>query len=159
MGASSPWSPPGDSSARAAAWAQLAAAAYLQLIEWVPLSPWNDLSRGNGQEGLDVVLGIAMLALAAGTLARKRAVMALAVLGYGVWLALQIQTWWVPYFFGASPRWARIYSIWFGRTVKFLPAIGDHPIPDACHVVLHVLLIAAGLLTARALLRGHAVRT
>jgi len=35
----------------------------------------------------------------------------------------------------------KAYEKYFGRTYKFLPAIGDHPIPDAAHVLLQLLLI------------------
>lgn len=137
---------------RRAVAAQLAAAVYLQVIEWVPLFPWNDLSHGNGQEGLDVILGVVTLLLAVGTARRTTIAMAIAIVGYAAWLALQLETWWVPYVAGASPGWQRIYSAWFGRTFKFLPSIKDHPVPDASHVVLQLLLIAAIVLTTQAVI-------
>jgi len=136
-------------SVRGATVAQVAAAMYLQIIEWVPLFPWNNLTHGNGQAGLDIALAVVMGLAAAGTYARNRFAMGVAVAVYAVWLALQIQTWWVPYFFGGSASWRRVYAFWFARTTRFLPAIGDHPVPDAAHCLLQVLLLVALVLTIR----------
>lgn len=132
--------------------AQLALAIYLQVIEWVPMPPWNDLSRGNGQERLDIALAIVMTGFLIGTWRRWRPVMIAAVIALAGWLWLQIQTWWIPYFTGGSAAWRRTYEVWFSRTLKFLPPIADHPVPDASHVVLHVLIVVALAATLRALL-------
>ncbi len=142
----------GDRAVRAAVVAQLVLAVYLQLIEWVPMPPWNDLSRGNGQERLDLILAAVMLALVVGTARRSRAAMALAVVALAGWLALQIQSGWVPDFTGGSPGGRRPDEVWVARHDRVLPAIGDHPVPDAAHVVLHVLIAVALVLTVRALL-------
>ena len=59
--------------------------------------------------------------------------------GYAFWLYLQLVSWWQPYLFGGrtiGPNW------YFAKTYKFLPAIGERPTPDACHIVLQVLLVA-----------------
>ena len=126
---------------RHAAVAQLTTVTYLELIEWVPMAPWNNLSRGNGQESLDIVIGVAGVSLAVATFARYRLAALAAIGAYGAWLLLQIQTWWRPYLFGADPQWARAYARWFAHNLRVLPAIGDHPVPDASHTVLHLLLV------------------
>ncbi len=71
------------------------------------------------------------------------------MVGYIVWLALQIQTWWVNYLFGASENWQRVYRRVFSRTLKILPSFGNHLAPDAMHFLMQLLLaavIASGLI-------------
>jgi hypothetical protein len=89
-----------------------------------------------------------MLGLLIVTFFRLWWAMALAVLLYGYWLWLQIESWWLPYLQGASPDWQRIYQANFGATVKFLPTVGSHLAPDACHVVLQLLILCALVTTA-----------
>jgi len=60
-------SQPGLRQSRVAALAVAALGIYLEIVEWVDLSPWNKFVDGsNGQEMLDVALGagLALLALA-----------------------------------------------------------------------------------------------
>lgn len=132
---------------------QIILTVYLQAVEWIDLFPWNDLSRGNGQEGLDIFLAVLGLVVIAGTARRVKWIMVMASAFYGVWLALQIQTWWVPYFTGASESWMKVYEVWFTKTYKFLPSIGANPIPDANHTVLTVLILGALISTMVALFR------
>jgi hypothetical protein len=68
--------------------------------------------------------------------------MIIGTLAYAWWAWLEIQSWWIPYFSGASPQWMAVYTRWFSHTYKFLPAIGNHPIPDAEHTVLTALIIS-----------------
>ena len=119
--------------------------AYFQLVEWVPLFPWNDLRWGNPQKGLDLALGGAQAVLMVGTRRGSRRALQLGLLFYGVWLGLQLIGWWVPYFAGASPEMQETYARHFGATLKLLPPIGDHPVPDANHLVLQVLLVLTWL--------------
>lgn len=121
---------------------------YYQLIEWVSLFPWNDIRRGNGQETLDIVVSGVMLGLIVVTFFRLRWAIVVAALLYGYWLWLQVESWWLPYIQGASPEWQQIYQTNFGATVKFLPTVGNHLAPDACHVVLQVLVLSALVTTA-----------
>jgi hypothetical protein len=122
---------------------QIALFAYYQVIEWVSLFPWNDIRGGNGQETLDLVVAGVMVGLIAVTAFRLRWATALAALLYGYWLWLQIDSWWVPYVRGASPQWRRVYQANFGATIKFLPSANEHLAPDACHVVLQILISCA----------------
>lgn len=116
---------------------------YLQLVEWVSLFPWNDIRRGNGQEGLDLILAVATVVLAFGLWRRWRVVSIVAAVALAGWAWLQATTWWVPYAAGASPGWARVYGRWFGETVSVLPRWGDHLPPDANHLTLHILILTA----------------
>ncbi len=77
-----------------------------------------------------------------GYLRRIRIVMWSCLLGYTVWLALQTQTWWVNYIFGASDDWQRVYHRVFGSTLKILLSFGTHLAPDAMHFIMQVLLVA-----------------
>lgn len=116
--------------------------AYLEVVEWVDLYPWNDVRQGNGQETLDVVLGVVMAGALAATYFRWRPGMIGAFALYLVWFGLQAWTFWIPYAFGASERWARIHAANFAKTVQWLPTYGKHLPPDANHFVLQLLLVA-----------------
>jgi hypothetical protein len=134
---------------------QLLAGAYLQLVEWVDLFPWNDLAKGNQQEVLDVVL-LASQALVAFWFARRwLALMVVGWAAYAWWLYLQIVSWWQPYLFGGrtvGPHW------YFARTLKILPAIEGRPTPDANHMLLQLLLVAVLVSGAMAIWQTYADR-
>lgn len=137
--------------------AQLVATAYLQIVEWVPLFPWNDIRRGNGQEMLDIAMLAPQLLLVLAFVRRSRAGMIAGLVAYAGWLVLQIESWWVPYLFGTrtvGPRW------WFADTYKFLPQIDARPTPDANHIVLQFILVAVlvtGFGALRAVQRSQSV--
>jgi len=121
--------------------AQAVLAVYLQVVEWIPLGRWNNVANGNGQGSIDIILVVLQAVILIFYWRRWRWAM-LAGLGlYGLWLYLEISSWWVPYFRGASPQFMRFYEHWFGNTYKFLPPIDGHPVPDAEHTVIAVLLV------------------
>ena len=122
---------------------------YLQVIEWVEMFPWNDIRRGNGQETLDIAIGIAMTGFIVATSLRWRPGIWVSLLFYAAWLVLQIQTFWLPYIFGASERWAKIHAANFAKTIQWLPREGNHLPPDASHFVLQILLVATLVAVAR----------
>jgi hypothetical protein len=136
---------------------QIALLVYLQITVAVNLYPWNDFeAAGDGGKRVRLVpgfvaLGIAQVACIAVTLLDIEAAMVLALAFYGGWLGVQIIAWWRPYLFGAPQRHREAHERQFGRTYRFLPAIGDHPVPDAMHVVLHALLAGVVATTAAAL--------
>jgi hypothetical protein len=70
---------------------------------------------------------------------------------YFILFACELATWFVPYFFGASPKWQEIYSRVQGRTLMVLPKRGDNPNPNLEHLILMVLTLA----TAFATLQGY----
>jgi len=74
-------------------------------------------------------------------------------LGYAIWLALQVKTWWVAYAFGASDSWMRVYRRVFSHSTQLLPSFGRHLPPDGMHLVLQVLLTAAVVLALVGLLK------
>jgi hypothetical protein len=120
---------------------QVVLAVYLQVVEWIPLGRWNNVANGNGQGSSDIILAVLQAIILVFYWKRWRWPM-LAGLGlYGLWLYLEISSWWVPYFRGASPQFMRFYEHWFGNTYKFLPTIDGHPVPDAEHTVILALLV------------------
>ncbi|HVV72478.1 MAG TPA: hypothetical protein VHI52_13435 [Verrucomicrobiae bacterium] len=67
------------------------------------------------------------------------------VMFYFVLLACIGATWFIPYFFGASPKWQEIYSRVQGRTLMVLPRRGNNPNPNLEHLILMALTLAAAL--------------
>ena len=120
---------------------QAALAVYLQVVEWIPLGRWNNVANGNGQETTDIILAVLQAVILIFYWKRWRWAMLAGFGLYGFWLYLEINSWWVPYFRGASPQFMRFYEHWFGNTYKFLPPIDGHPVPDAEHTVILVLLV------------------
>ena len=135
--------------------AQVILAAYFQLIQWLPLGRWNYQpgftpfavlvvdGRATGQELLLLacfVLPVVVFWLAYSR--RLRWLMWTCTLGYAIWLALEIKTWWVAYAVGASDSWAGVYERVFSQSTQLLPAFGRHLPPDGLHLVLQILLVA-----------------
>ena len=127
--------------------------AYLQLVEWVDLFPWNDIRRGNGQETLDYILAGVTVFTCIWLWLGGRLAAIVASIALAVWAALQAFTWWIPYFTGASETWKRVYSLWFSQTVSVLPRSPDRLPPDANHLVLQFLILVALTLCLRAAFR------
>lgn len=128
---------------RAALLAQLLLLLYYEWFEWVNVFPWNNVVYGNGQALLDVLLGLVLAGLLLGPLLRLRWLVGVAALLCFLWLLLQIQGWWLPYVFGTSASGMRFYQHWFSQTLKVLPPIADHPIPDVGHMVLQGCIVLA----------------
>lgn len=64
------------------------------------------------------------------------------MLGSGLYLLGHLNTWWRPYFFGASPKEQQEYARLFQRTYKVLPPIRNNPVPDAEHMLLGLIVVA-----------------
>ncbi len=149
----------------ALAW-QIAVAAYMQLVTWVPLGRWNYqpccptgiellgrglLSAGDAIGALAFVLPAVLFVL--GARLQWRTAMWLALVGNAVWLGLQLWSWWPPYLFGASDRWVGVYQRAFAQSTPILPRWGKHLPPDAMHFVLQVLLAGSVFTGTRSLVR------
>lgn len=147
------------------AW-QLALAGYMQLISWVPLGRWNyqpccapgleQLARGTLSLGDAAGTAAFMLPAALfwfGARSGRRWAMWVSLLAISIWLGLQLASWWPPYLFGASDRWARVYARAFAQSTPILPRWGNHLPPDAMHFVLQVLLSGSVVTGTLALLR------
>jgi len=126
---------------RIAALAQATLCVYFTVVHWVPLFPWNNLTVRLFPEETRVNL-VWTIVIAIGTvgyISQIHWLMIVILIFWNVWMVGHIFAWWVPYFRGASEKEMEDYKKVFGTTLKFLPAIGNHPIPDACHTVLGVL--------------------
>ena len=121
---------------------QLVMLIYFTIDNHVDLYPWNNL-RSPAAELPSTLFGwipfvVIMLAFSF----RLRWGMVVGTIYAYVWLLLQIRQWWIPYLFGPTPL-HRDFS-WYDdhgytETLKVLPPIGDHPIPDLQHMVLQLL--------------------
>jgi len=57
----------------------------------------------------------------------------------GFLLVGELLTWWPCYFFGTPkwmPKWQAIYDRTHKQTIRFLPPIKNHPIPNLEHCIL-----------------------
>lgn len=135
---------------------QMILAAYMQFISWVPLGRWNyqpccapgleQLHRGTLTAG-DALGALAfLLPVVIFWIGARRDwpwAMTLSLVSLGIWLGLQLWTWWPPYLFGASERWSGVYARAFAESTPILPRWGNHLPPDAAHFVLQVLLLGS----------------
>lgn len=125
---------------------------YFEIITLVPLYPWNDLSKYSTKEkvleaatnGVIIVIGIGLF------VTKIQLLMVISIVLWGLFLVMQLLTWWLPYITGKHlKQFSReLYDTHFEQTVKLLPRIKDHIIPDAQHLVLQVLTLSTLLTTA-----------
>ena len=151
---------------RFALWSQLALVIYFEVVSWVPLGQWNYepccppasdlLSRGK----LDLLDALGLLAFVLpvvgfwyGVRRKDKWFMLAALLFYSSWLILQITSWWLPYVFGASESWKKVYGRAFSASTQVLPSWGDHLPPDGMHLALQILLVVAVWSGCAALIR------
>ena len=132
---------------KAAITAQVVLLAYFELCILVPLGRWNDqpgisVSFSFGNMVLGGAIGAAQLLLLIGTVWQLKPLLWFGLLGDTVWLLLHIYSLWIPYVFGASPQYAKMYARVWGRTIKLLPNFGIHLAPDAMHIFIDVFVIA-----------------
>jgi len=135
---------------------QILLLAYWLAIELVNLFPWNDIGARPAGYDLRWSVGInafqmlaymAIFALGVQTLA------ILSVVGYGVYLAWQIWTWWKPFVLGAGSEWQAVYTQSFAHTLKLGPAYGSRLPPDAQHIALQALTLVVLITTIMAVAR------
>jgi hypothetical protein len=139
---------------RYAAWQHNLLSLYLWIVASVPLGNWN---RQAGERLLPAILnghGVRLADLAMLAFISLPAVfcwiayrwgniwfLGLALVFDGVWLWMQIQSWWVPYVLGTPSEWQVRYAQ--GPTTKVLPSFGRHVAPDGMHFAISVLLVGA----------------
>jgi hypothetical protein len=137
-----------DSSTMAAALA-VALAAYLLITDWIDLAPWNKVDDLPVRQKLLIsVANYTPLLVIAVAVVLGGGLVVLALLVGVVDLAMHVAYWWLPYLRGASPEQLAEREQLFGGTTTFLPAIGSHPIPNAQHVVVGILMAAMVAFTA-----------
>jgi len=145
-------SPNGVRWLRASLILQILLAAYFEAILWFPLGRWNDqpgkrliqaVSEGQATAAImwSIVFMLPLILYAVALSRRWAWLMWLGVCGYGTWCALELQSWWAPWIFGADAR-ALHNERFLQRTYKIFPVSAKHPAPDAMHFVLDVILFA-----------------
>ena len=119
---------------------------YFEVTTLVNLFPWNDLSKYSYRErlleatvnGITIIIGIALF------VTKIKWLMTISVVLWFVFLLMQLLTWWMPYLTGKHlkqfPR--DLYDTHFQETLKILPPIKNHIIPDAQHTVLQIISLA-----------------
>ncbi len=126
-----------------AAIAAIALAVYLVVTDWVSLPPWNKVDDVPLRQ--KVLLSLTnytpLLVIALAVVQDSRILVAVALFVGAVDLLLHIAYWWLPYLRGTSEEQKAERASLFGGTTTFLPPIGDHPIPNAQHVVVGVLML------------------
>jgi hypothetical protein len=141
---------------------QIILAVYFQVIVWFPLGSWNDLpgkrliahlQEGQASAELGFVLAMLIPVLLFALAIWKQWVWLIWVglIGYGIWAVLEIQSWWIPWIFGADQR-ALNNQKFLQRTYKIFPSSIEHPAPDGMHFVLNLLLFSAVVTIALGLL-------
>jgi hypothetical protein len=143
---------------------QIALMIYFQLVQWIPLGSWNYqpgfepliIRAIHRQLEIRDVAGVGIFALPVllfwfARLKRITWLVWIGLLGYAAWLALEIQTWWIAYIFGASDAWLKIYQRVFSQSTKILPSFGRHLAPDGMHLFLQLLLAVIVISTSLAL--------
>lgn len=138
---------------RASLLIQIVLAVYFQAILWFPLGSWNAqpghrlIKLMGGPEtlaalGFAFALLLPVLLFALAVWRRWIWLVWVGLLGYGAWAALQIQSWWIPWIFGANENALR-NAAFLKNTLKLFPSTPAHPAPDAMHFVLDLLLFAS----------------
>ena len=146
--------------------AQFLLAVYFQIVNWFSLGSWNyqrgfdpmfsSVTSGKipwGDIGILSLFLLPFLLFALAYWRRWNWLMWIGLIGYTIWLYLQVQTWLVPYFFGASENWQQIYHRVFAHTTKILPSFGNHLAPDAMHLTIQLLLFVIVISTIVGLLQ------
>ncbi len=117
---------------------------YLLLIDFYDLHPFNDV-KNHTKENRKWEIFNYLLPLAASILSfidKKPIVTSIAFLIAVLFLVGHILSWWIPYFFGCSEERKKHMKEHFSQTIKVLPPIKDHPIPDLEHLPVTILIIS-----------------
>jgi hypothetical protein len=135
-----------------AAIAAIALAVYLIVTDWVSLAPWNKVEDVPIRQKLllSATNYTPLVFIAFAVVQESRILLAIALFVGAVDLLLHIAYWWLPYLRGTTDDQRAEPASLFGGTTTFLPPIVDHPIPNAQHVVVGVLMLLMVVATAGA---------
>jgi hypothetical protein len=117
-------------------------AAYLLVTDWVDLGPWNNIDDlPIRQKALISLANYSPLLFIAFAVAQpSRLLVGLALIVGIIDLVMHVAYWWLPYLRGTTDAERAERARMFGGTTTFLPSIGNHPIPNAQHVVVGLLM-------------------
>ncbi|HLS34706.1 MAG TPA: hypothetical protein VK061_00545 [Bacillota bacterium] len=129
---------------------------YFEVTTLINLYPWNDLSKYTRKEkiteatvnGITIIIGITLF------ISKKPVLMVIATIFWFLFLLVQLLNWWMPYITGKHlkqfPR--ELYDSHFQDTLKILPPIKEHIIPDAQHNVLQFLSLEVFIVSLLAII-------
>jgi hypothetical protein len=119
--------------------------AYQILIDFVDLFPFNDIaSRDKRLRKYEVLGNYPPLLIISFCFYYDSTV--------SVWIGfiltciifvMHLFAWWIPYFFGVPQSAKKDYDRYFTRTLKCLPMIKDHVVPDIQHCGVGMLLVTS----------------
>ncbi|HMF47957.1 MAG TPA: hypothetical protein VK603_04900 [Candidatus Saccharimonadales bacterium] len=135
---------------------QLVMLIYFTIDNHVDLFPWNNLRSPVAELPSTLAAWIPFLLIMLTFVYRIRWGMVAGTVYTYVWLLLQIRQWWIPYLFGPTPLhrdFSWYYEHGYTETVKVLPPIGNHPVPDLQHMSLQLLSLAVTLTATIAVMR------
>ena len=145
-----------------AAVTQLVMLTYFVIDNHVNLYPWNNPQSATA-ELPSTLWGLIPFSLYSLAFARRiRWGMLIGMVHSYVWLILQIRQWWLPYLFGPTLLHGDVtwyYEHGYTETIKILPPIANHPIPDAQHLVLQFLSLLVVVTATIAYFQTHRART
>lgn len=131
---------------------------FIVAHDWVPLGALNDvqtLKSGPRVRGMKIrtaanslLVGLAIVLTLlwwSGPYPLAARIVLAAV--YALLLAAEIVAWWIPFFFGASPRRTKAIQSMFAQTHSILPRRSDRIVPNTAHILLHAMLLAAFVLS------------
>lgn len=129
---------------------------YFESITLVNLYPWNDLSNYTFKEKvIEATTNGIVITLALGLFFTQiKGLMILSVMIWFVFLLMQLLVWWMPYVTGRHLKQfpMALYHTHFQATLKILPPIKNHIVPDAQHNVLQLISLVTFLVSTIALL-------
>ena len=135
----------------------MTAAIVIQLMHLLyhQVTTWFDFHPFNGVRALPwrlrfVDAGTAFVPMVIpplGFLLGNRTLMEIGVVCNFVILGGEIATWWVTYFFGASPRWQEMYNKIQRDTITVIPRRGPNPTINLEHMILMVLTICSTVMS------------
>ena len=118
-------------------------AGYLLVTDWINLAPWNNVEDLPVRQ--KVLISVAnytpLLFIAFAITQPSRILAVLALVVGGIDLLMHVAYWWLPYLRGATDAERAERARMFGGTTTFLPPIANHPIPNAQHVVVGLLMM------------------
>jgi hypothetical protein len=110
---------------------------YFEITTLVNLYPWNDLSKYSYKEKMiEATVNGAIIIFCLGLfITQIKWIMAISVVFWLVFFLMQLLNWWMPYLTGKHLKQFPkiVYDTHFKNTIKLLPPIKDHIIPDAQH--------------------------
>jgi hypothetical protein len=125
---------------------------YNQVATLFDLFPFNGVRFYSWRERLaEAGVNFAIMAFPlVGFILHVPLLMEAGVMCFFVLLGGECATWWIPYFFGPSPKWLEIYSRVHRPTITVLPRRGTNPVPNLEHLILMVLTLVTTVVSLRA---------